>query len=499
MFRDPPPFAHQQQEFDRWKDAKSRALLWQMRSGKSRACVDLASYLFKQGKITGVLVLAPNGVHTDWVIKHFPVFTWEGVSLLSHAWRSAALHWRKTERAKHDTSLENLLDKRQFVTKLSVFSVNSEALPHDRVKKMMGRFVRRHTGKLLLVVDEVDDCRSPSSTRSRVARGFTKHCAAIRILSGTIASNSPLATWAPYEILKPGALGYESFTDFKHRYAVYTDGYGAGGRSFPKLKNFQNTDELRDEVAKWSSVVLRSECKDLPDIMPIERTVDLDPEAERIYMELREKLIADLREGRIVEAIEGGKRLIKLQQVLSGWVLDDELNVVTVGTTNPRLEALRFEVDMTPGKVLVWCNFREDIRRVVGALQKDGHSVVEYHGGVPEKRKGLARTTFATDPSIKAMVGHPKAGGRGLDLSAGGATDAIIWYSHTPDLIVRDQANEPATVVGGKSMPIVDLVCRSVPYSVDVHFLDLLANKRSLSDDLVGSGLRRLLEKLEAP
>ena len=495
-FRDPPPFAHQAREFESWKDAKSRALLWQMRSGKSRACVDLASYLYTEGKITGVLVIAPNGVHVDWVIKHFPSFTWTGVPTRLHAWRSAAAHWPKFQREDHDRRLADM-----FITKhvewLSVMSVNSEALPHERVQKMMGKFVRRHTGKLLLIVDEVDDCRTPSSDRSRIVRGLTKHCASIRILSGTVASNSLLHLWAPYEILEHGALGYERFTDFKYRYAEYRQTTTRGGRTFPTLSGYKNENELRTAVANWSSVVLRSDCVDLPDIMPVERTVMMDDDALRVFLELKRTLIADLREGRIVEALEGGKRLIKLQQCQSGWVIDDAFNVVTLGKTNPRLDALRFEVDMTPGKVLVWCQFREDIRRVCAALREDGHGVVEYHGGIAEKDKHAARLAFAESPRIKALVGHPRAGGRGLDLSAGGATEAIIWYSSTPDLIVYDQANERATVVGGRSMPIVSLTCRADSYSVDTHFMDMRNRKRDTSDFVVGLGLRELLEALE--
>jgi SNF2 family DNA or RNA helicase len=93
-----------------------------------------------------------------------------------------------------------------------------------------------------------------------------------------------------------------------------------------------------------------------------------------------------------------------------------------------------------------------------------------------------------TDPRVTDFIGQPAAGGEGLDLSA---ADTIHWYSHTFDLIERDQANERATQVGGRSIAILDYV---VPGTVDEYILKTLTRKRSVSDELAGVGLRdRLL------
>ena len=89
---------------------------------------------------------------------------------------------------------------------------------------------------------------------------------------------------------------------------------------------------------------------------------------------------------------------------------------------------------------------------------------------------------------MRVFVGQPKAGGQGLDLSA---ADLILWYSHTFGLIERDQANERATQIGGKTVTIKDFV---TPGTVDEYILANLNEKRSVSESRAGRGLRdRLL------
>ena len=69
-------WAHQQKEFDEHRDDRCRALLWSMRTGKSRAVIDKAEYQFSKGAIEGVIVLAPNGLHINYCINEIPRWSW---------------------------------------------------------------------------------------------------------------------------------------------------------------------------------------------------------------------------------------------------------------------------------------------------------------------------------------------------------------------------------------------------------------------------------------
>ena len=479
-----PPMAHQWKEFIQYKDDDARALLWTMRTGKTKATLDLACYRWAKGDIQAVLVIAPNGVHCNWVRRQLPQHMWEPVPYVAHAWQASEAH-----KPEHAASLERVLSCRGEA--LAVLAVNSESIIHDKPAKIIARFLRRHQGKCMLVVDESHDFRSPGSKRTKRARSLKRYCRVRRILTGTAVSNSPLAAYSQFELLDDHALGFENFADFEGHFAYYVQERTKGGRSYERLDHYRNLDDLQGRMARWASVVLREDVDDMPDLVMDERTVVL-PEAQmKAYRTLLKEMILELEDGGEVEAIDGGARLVKLQQMLGGFVVDvdGQVRELVSDDENPRLQAMLDEVRSSDGKAIVWCKYREDIRRVVRALAADGIRCVEYHGAVhSQAKRQQAIDDFNNDPSVRVFVGQPKAGGQGLDLSA---ADLILWYSHTFDLIERDQANERATQIGGKTVTIKDFV---TPGTVDEYILANLGEKRSVSESLAGRGLRdRLL------
>lgn len=66
------PFAHQAAVIERTKDQRFFGLLMEQGTGKSHVIIATMVHLFRTGKINGVLVLAPNGVHSNWAINEIP-------------------------------------------------------------------------------------------------------------------------------------------------------------------------------------------------------------------------------------------------------------------------------------------------------------------------------------------------------------------------------------------------------------------------------------------
>ncbi len=482
-----PNYRHQQEEFERHRDADARALLWQMRTGKTKSVLDVVCYRHVDRRdIDGLLIIAPNGVHENWIRRQLPPHMWSIVDYQAHAYVAS-----KSGRQKHDASLEQCLSYRRG---LAVLAVNSEALRYEKVKKIIKRFMKDR--RIFLAVDESHDFRSPGSKRTMTMRGIARNCHAKRILSGTAVSNSPLASYSQFELLDKAALGYGTFGDFENRYARFKITKTRGGRSYPVLDEYTNMEELSSRLGRWSSVVLREDVDDLPDLIMEECTVTLTEELAGHYQTLVKDFILELEDMEEVEAIEGGVRIMRLQQMTSGFTVTTtgEVREMVEDDDNPRLQALLRQIRDSTGKNIIWCKYQEDIKRVVRALTAEGRKVVEYHGRITSAAKRQAAIdTFMHDPECTDFIGQPAAGGEGLDLSI---ADTIHWYSHTFDLIERDQANERATQVGGRSITILDYVC---PNTVDEYILAKLASKRSVSDDLAGKGLRdRLLALFRA-
>ncbi len=243
-------------------------------------------------------------------------------------------------------------------------------------------------------------------------------------------------------------------------------------------------------MAPWSSVVLRSDCADMPPLLNVVRGYRPSPEQRDAYDKMRRDLSVTVGEDVTVTAVEAAVRLIKLQQILSGYLIDTEGEVHDIPGRNPRLEAASTEAMLDPGKMIYWCRFQEDVRRVAARLRTDGHGVVEYAGYVSKGDKNLAVDRFQEDPSVKCFVGTPVLG---LELAA---ADTIVWYSHSFWRRMRSQADERGTKVGGTATTIVDLVAQDIAEGVDGYILANLEGKRDISEDLARGGLKHLLNQV---
>lgn len=493
------PFDHQIREFERSAELPARALLWQMRSGKSKLTVDTACHNFLVGHIDCVLVFAPNGVHENWLVREVPIHAWECINHRTLAWQTSLAGKKGIKRVKaaergdweaqHAEFWEQAKDMLRDKKSLIWFAFNSESMTRKDVSNLTARILRNR--RVMVIFDESHDYRQPGSKRTKRARAVAGKCEIRRILSGTPVLNSPLHAYSQFELLSKEALGYSTFEAFKEAFAVYTRKTTRDGNSYPVLEKYINMETLRDRMARWSSVVLRRDCTDLPDLVQSVRNVDLSDEQVRLYRELVRAFRVDLDSGLEISIGERTNRLMKLQQVVNGFLID-EFKKVHMLSSNPRLDALIEEVYLTPGKFIVWCAFQKDMDLVTTALRERGYGVLEYHGRVSATDKRRVREMFApgSESDIDGIVGHPRSGGQGLDLSEAGK---IIWYSGTPDAIVVNQADERATKMGGKNIPVVSLRAPGI----DHYWAELVDNKRELSETLAGEGLKEILRKVE--
>lgn len=492
------PYLHQLKEFETSADTPARALLWQMRSGKSKVVVDTCCHLYRERKIDAVVVLAPNGVHENWLRRELRIHHWDSVEHEALAWRTGVAgtalgndpkraskadfeQWQHEHHAwwsKAKTMLKS--------PKLIWFAFNSESIIRDDVRKLIARIARHR--RVMIVIDECQDFRTPGSKRSHMARALVKRCPYRRILTGTVVTNSPLHAYSQYELLEKGALGFSTFKEFKAHFAEYEIERNRRGQSYPVLREYKNLDELQELMMPWSSVVLRDDCGDLPDLVPRTRRVTMTDEQVRLYRELHRQFTLEL-DGGEVSVGENTSKLIKLQQVSNGFLIDEFGDVHDVPGPNPRLDALSDEVYLCPGKIIVWCRFQEDMDRAANRLTADGHEVVQYHGRTSNDDKARVRELFApgAENDVKALVGYPTVG---IDLSAAWE---ITWYSHTFDAIQREQADERATAIGGRNITVTDLVASPT----DEYMLENVRDKVDLADALAGTGMRNALRRIE--
>lgn len=520
------PWAHQYAEFEKHVASPARALIWQMRTGKSKITIDTAASHFEHFRdIDALVIFAPNGVHSNWVERELPLHMWDGVEFEAMAWRTrvAGLKGgsgllprvdRKTGEVVIDAQ-RNGLSKADMAawedahaswwsgfwraskgSHLAIFSFNTESMIREDIRRALANII--HRKRVMMVWDESTDFRTPGSTRTKMARALARKAIVRRILDGTMLHNSPLNAFSQFELLERKALGFQSYETYKNAAGERVPGFlnyfaefelERRGRNFvPVIAGLRHAEELRERIAHYSSVVLRADCADLPNVVPERRRIKLSKEQERIYREVAERIRIELEQGEIVSINAQASKVQKLQQVVGGWLIDEDGTRHKLPGPNPRLEMLSHDVYLASGKVVVWVQFRHEIDEVAARLRADGQEVLEYHGGVSDQDKAYARLRFPQETDKLVLVGQPQSGGRGIELPAG----TIIWYSHTNNTIIRAQADERATVMGGGDVKVIDYQAPGV----DGYMLDRLAHNVSVADDMAGRGLKRVLAQL---
>lgn len=484
------PWAHQLREFETSCELPSRALLWQMRTGKTKMILDTASHLYRAGKIDTLMLFAPNGVHENWWVREAPIHLWDSVPRQGLVWRTriAGRTALKTgEQAQLQGEWWDQYKRLLSTPDLAIVCFNNEALQRDDLKAGVAKLVAKRKG-VMGVWDESTDFRTPGSKRTHMARALARRLQYRRILDGTSLTNSPLHAFAQFELLEDQALGYSKYSTFKNHFATWEKRFN-NGRAWHKLLGYQNLDELQQLIAPYSSVVLREDCDDMPELDRRLVMVDMSPQQHQVYEQVKEQLLIELESGATATLKAQTLKLQKLQQVRSGFLIDSERVLHRIPGINPALERVADEVYWSPGKVIVWCQFHEEIDQMVARLRADGHTVWEYHGRISADEKLRVRTYFNIDPEVHVIVGQPQAGGRGVDFSD---ADHIIWYGHTFDAIIRSQANERATKMGGRNIMLTTIIAAPV----DQYVVDTTDRKVDVGDQVAGRGLKAILQEL---
>lgn len=490
-------YKHQKKEILEHGRSAGRAYGWQMRTGKSKEAVDNAGALFTAGQITGVLIFAPNGVHEDWILKQFPDHC--GVPYEGMIFRS------KDVRGSNKEYKKKYLEAVQSITtpdmgRMKVLSVNSETVWRPEAKKLITRFLKMHP-QFFFVVDECHQYGKAGSKRTTVARAVGKHAKYVRILSGTITGNSPLRVFSQYEIVKEGALGFTRFSDFENEYAIITQMRTAAGRTFPQIVGYKNLEDLQRRMAPYTSVVLRKDCDDMPNLVPVPRYFEMAPKQLALYEQLRKKSWIEIEETGERIAYDGGVKANKLQQIINGFWYGPGGEVHEVfadDEDNPKIALLRNEIENvcveSREKMIVWCPFDEDVDRVMKLFARMKIEAAQYDGRVKGEQRRKNEVWFRDTKEPAGLVAKASAGGAGKDFSSE-TCKTVLWFSPTRNLIDWEQASERATKIGAHDIAVVSLLANK---TLDPKIVLDLEARINVADVLARGGLAKYISEAAA-
>jgi SNF2 family DNA or RNA helicase len=520
------PFDHQHERFLLYRNKRFHGHLWEQGTGKSKVIIDTAAWLYGQGEIDCLLIIAPNGVHRGWikdqVPDHMPDYT-----NYRAAWYSSS----PTRKEK-----EQLLDVLKYRGGLKIIAINVEAFQSSKGTAFARELLNMM--RCLMVVDESSTIKGHKAIRTKNIIKIGIHAPYKRILTGTPITQGPLDLYTQFTFLDSHCLRSASYYGFRNRYAIMKE-QRVAGRSFMQVTGYTNLDELQEILAKHSDRVTKAECLDLPDKLYQKRYVELSDNQRRLYNALKKDLLVEFN-GMKLSAPLALTKLLRLQQIVGGFftadkevindydeLLDwddtgmadsgssvgpissqDTKGPVAIDETNPRVTALLDLLEETQGKVIIWARFRAEIEAISQALmEKFGrNSVVEYHGGIKNEDRSRAielfqgehieteqkwsggvctfehtRVPIPKEKQAKYFVGHVQAGGKGLTLTA---ASTVVYYSNDFSLENRLQSEDRAHRIGQVNhVTYIDFIAIN---TLDDKVVTVLRNKKNMADIITG-------------
>ena len=470
------PYEHQEEALLKSFNRKNYAYFMEMGCGKSKVLIDNITWLYENKHIDTAIIIAPKGVYMNWKNSEIPSHLPDDVPHKMYIWKSNA---NKSEKI----ILEEGVRSRVI---LRILLVNVEAFATAKVKKYLQAFI--HRSNFLLAVDESTTIKNIKAKRTKEILKLGQSAKYKRILTGSPITQSPMDLYSQCYFLDKDLLGFDSYWSFQGRYAIIRQ-TRIGNHSFQQIVGFRNLSELTDKLHRFSYRVTKEQALDLPEKIYTTREVNLTSDQIRHYNSMKDVAVAFLESGDMVTAPEVMTRLLRLQQLLCGYLVTDDGETVEIA--NHRIDAMLDTIEEMDGKVIIWSRFRHDIKKIRKALEKDYGSgtVVTYYGDSSQEDRDKAIDRFQNDEGTKFFVGNAQTAGRGLTLTA--ATN-VIYYSNDFNLETRIQSEDRCHRIGQKNNVLyVDLV---VPDSIDIHIVKVLQSKITLAGKTLGEEARKWLK-----
>jgi superfamily II DNA or RNA helicase len=446
-----------------------------MGTGKTKMTLDIAADKFMRNEIDTLIVIAPNGVQKQWVKTAIPAH-------LTAAIRHAAAVWMPNRKEQ----LPRIVTNPDFdgVRRLRIATFNVEAFSAESGKAMVAVRQFLATGRAMLVMDESSRIKSPKATRTKIIDRLAPLATVRATLSGTPITRGLEDLFTQYAFLDRSIIGISSYYAFRGRYCVLIPIPGAPAGAV-KIAGYRNVEEFVQKIAPVTFVVPKS-VLGLPEKTYERREVEMTPDQKRLYKALADELVADLRARRIATPANAAVRMLRMQQVLSGHVVEveevvnengDEVRILSsVPIASRRLEVLYDVLAEHDGPAVIWARFTNDIEDIAGFLREQGHTVATYFGETSTVDREEAVRAFKNG-EIDYFVANPDAAGTGLDGLQ--IAQLAVYYSNSFRAESRWQSEDRIHRLGmAGSAHFIDLV---VPNSTDTLVLKNLQDKGNVA------------------
>lgn len=348
-----------------------------------------------------------------------------------------------------------------------------------RVDQAVLQSVAWHT----LVIDEAQNIKNPTTQQARAIRSFAgRHRLA---LTGTPLENRLMEIWSILDFLNAGYLGTRAAF---HRQFI---------RPIENERDRRRLDHLKTIVQPFVLRRLKSDpdvVRDLPEKQEINVVCDLSEEQTLLYAQAVERALPEIagadgmkRKGSILALMTLLKKItnhpamvVEERSVLKGrsGKLDRFAEMLAEALVN-RNQALVFTTFVAMGEILQR-HLREEL----------GIDADFLHGGVRlRERQAMVDRFQQGGQTVPVLLLSVRTGGVGINLTA---ANQVYHYDRWWNPAVENQATDRAHRIGQTRR--VQVFKYIMAGTVEEHVDNLIDNKASLAQDILGSGEEWLTE-----
>jgi superfamily II DNA or RNA helicase len=408
------PYKHQADEVAEYAHHPRRALFWSPRIGKT-----FGSMLSLQAGVPRLrhgIVVSPYGVCGQWarllegagyhVVRLYDVPSANAISVLSDA---------------NDTG------------KATIAVVNYQRLPASVLSKNTLGDVLLSWGADALIIDESHYIVSASGHWAKAVRNLAWNIPWVRCLTGTPVPNHYGNLWGQLAALNPDAFGWH-YKHFADRWLILDNLFRS------RVLGYRNLDEeLIPLIKQYCGFVRRDDVFGPDQWLVNTRELELPVKAARLYAKLaREWLIDDESEALKVDGSHILTRLIRLQQIASGFIQDDLTGEIRQ-IHSAKLDAVEVdlgEIIATGEKAIVFHRFLWEGEELVKRLQGKVRVLV-VRGDTSSDDRDAMQHAINNDPGPIVAVVQTQSGGIGVDYSSAAYA---LFMSQSFSFVQEEQA-----------------------------------------------------------
>ena len=470
---------------------KRCGLLLEMGLGKTLVSINILRYLFQKNEAKKVLIVCPSSI----------IYNWEDAINTSSEYEALVISdTNKSDRNykfRYSDARFNIINYEGLFPSLR----DLEIVQKKKVKKASGKIetqflynknyqkMLKNLGYDSIIFDESSRyMKSHDSDRSRSCILLSDFAKNKFLLTGTLISNKPTDLYTQFRVMRGVGVFGENFYRFRNGF----------------FKKDKYTWTLRHDKIKALNAIIYKYCirktidECLPDLPPAiynKIILKYDTTARNIYDGVRNKVIKEI-------STELGKahvnitniytQLLRLQQITSGFIKDEDTEKLQKLKNTPKLDSLIDHIETVidnKSSIIVWCKFRFTIHMIAEMLEKLKSPYITMSGEDNSAKKKYKKWKTFQTTNCPVFIGQVESGGFGIELYKEkyiADKQYMIFYENVWDLSVKEQAGARIKRRGQKSISIItDLVIEN---TIDERILKTISTNKTIADMIMEKG-----------